>query len=118
MTEIKHTPGPWEVVSGAVYAQDGRPIAKMDRESGNGISPVERDANAHFIASAPDMAQRIEELEAVNRGLVRECETVIEWCKEKAEQAGLGYCLDDIIEESRLGIGVEAALRKAQEVKR
>ena len=62
---MKHTKGPWTCHSGAVYQDspdvypkgetNGIPIAHMDRESGNGTAPVERDANAHLIAAAPDL---------------------------------------------------------------
>ena len=57
-----HTLGPWKVITGAVYAERTRdgstvsaPIAKMDREIGNGIPPTERDANAHLIAASPSL---------------------------------------------------------------
>ena len=55
MTE--HTPGPWTVVSGAVETTEmgGIPIANMDREPGNGTLPVERDANARLMATAPEL---------------------------------------------------------------
>lgn len=56
------TPGPWLVESGAVYTWhqfgngwDKTPIAVMDRSPGNGTLPVERDANAYFIAAVPDL---------------------------------------------------------------
>ena len=54
-TTTGHTPGPWKVVSGAVETGSGIPIASMDRESGNGTLPVERDENARLIAAAPDL---------------------------------------------------------------
>ena len=60
-----HTPGPWTAHSGSVYKDGpnvwpkgddlGIPIARMDREAGNGTWPPERDANAHLIAAAPDL---------------------------------------------------------------
>lgn len=53
--EYPPTPGPWHVVSGAVETLDGTPIASMDRESGNGTAPTERDSNAALIAAAPEM---------------------------------------------------------------
>lgn len=58
---MKHTPTPWFVENGSVYAhytQLGRwwsawehriPIAHMDREPRNGTRPTERDANAEHI---------------------------------------------------------------------
>lgn len=70
MSKVKHTPGPWTCHSGAVYVdgpnvypkgeEDGIPIAKMDREVGNGTIPVERDCNAHLIAAAPEMFAALE----------------------------------------------------------
>lgn len=64
-----HTPGPWKVITGAVYRQsptrfDGFPIpiAHMDREIGNGTAPVERDANARLIAAAPQLLEALEGL--------------------------------------------------------
>lgn len=61
-----HTPGPWIVESGAVYTEHEYkcsipgcgvhiPIANMDREHGNGTTPVERDSNARLIGAAPDL---------------------------------------------------------------
>ncbi len=66
-TEATHTPGPWICHSGMVWKPaktkvdcacdadgDGEiPIARMDREPGNGTTPTERDANARLIAAAP-----------------------------------------------------------------
>ena len=52
---IEYTKGEWKVVSGMVETSTGIPIARMDREPGNGTIPVERDVNAHLIAAAPDM---------------------------------------------------------------
>jgi len=43
---------PWKVTSGTVETADGTPIAHMDRETGNGTIPTERDQNAHFIVEA------------------------------------------------------------------
>jgi len=63
--ETRYTPGPWACHSGSVYTDGGpvaTPIARMDREAGNGTSPTERDANAHLIAAAPCMYQLLEEV--------------------------------------------------------
>lgn len=62
-----HTPGPWACLHGSVYTQPLAgapiaPIARMDREAGNGTSPVERDANAHLIAAAPELLDALEEV--------------------------------------------------------
>ncbi len=53
----EHTSGPWKVVTGAVFTEGGVPIAMMDRETGNGTLPVERDHNAYLIAAAPDLLE-------------------------------------------------------------
>ena len=58
--DMTHTPGPWTVITGAVYTPNGTPIAMMDRESGNGTRPVERDANAKLIAAAPALLSALE----------------------------------------------------------
>ena len=51
-----HTPGPWIYESGMVYTVHGHiPIARMDREAGNGTSPAERDGNARLCAAGPDL---------------------------------------------------------------
>ena len=65
--DSKHTPGPWTAHSGAVYVDGpnvypkgddlGIPIARMDREPGNGTVPTERDANARLIAAAPALLE-------------------------------------------------------------
>ena len=61
----QHTPGPWIYHSGMVFKDgpnvypkgkdDGIPIARMDREPGNGTDPCERDANAKLCAAAPEL---------------------------------------------------------------
>lgn len=60
--KTEHTPTPWTCHSGSIWLDrptvypkgedTGIPIAKMDREPGNGTLPVERDANATFIVEA------------------------------------------------------------------
>lgn len=52
---MEHTPTPWKVESGMIYTQEGIPIARMDREPGNGTQPVERDENARFIVQAVNL---------------------------------------------------------------
>ena len=57
---MTHTPGPWFVSNGAVFApyvghdDESVCIARMDR-SEFGSRPTERDANANLIAAAPAM---------------------------------------------------------------
>lgn len=71
---MKHTKGPWVCHSGMVWKDgpdvypkgenNGIPIARMDRELGNGTVEVERDCNARLIAQAPEMLKALEELVA------------------------------------------------------
>ncbi len=72
MPNYPHTPGPWICHSGAVWKDGpnvypkgqemGIPIARMDREPGNGTQPVERDSNARLIAAAPELLEALAEL--------------------------------------------------------
>lgn len=48
----EHTRERLRVVSGMIETESGIPIAHMDREPGNGTSPVERDDTAHRIVLA------------------------------------------------------------------
>ena len=48
----KHTKERLRVLCGAIETERGIPIAHMDREPGNGTSPVERDDTAHRIVLA------------------------------------------------------------------
>lgn len=54
----KHTPGPYKVISGEIYASPDLikevRIAFMDRTTPD-TRPTERDANAHLLAAAPEM---------------------------------------------------------------
>lgn len=63
--KIQHTPGPWQVNSGAVFTESGAPIANMVRDetaTAAGIAPWERDKNAHLIAAAPELLEALEGL--------------------------------------------------------
>ena len=58
------TPGSWIVESGMVVTEtDHIPIAYMDRNVGNGTTPVERDNNAQLIAMAPAMFKVLSQIE-------------------------------------------------------
>lgn len=54
----EHTRGPWVCHSGMVWKPDGSPdgipICHMDRDTPK-TTPCERDKNAEFIATAPEM---------------------------------------------------------------
>ena len=65
------TLGPWECHSGMVWKND-IPIARMDREPGNGTMPVERDSNAHLIACAPELLASVRELTLALEAHLRE----------------------------------------------
>ena len=68
MKQVTHTKGPWYCIGGAVYADNNnhdpqKPIAFMCRA---GIPPVERDNNAHLIASVPARKEAMDtNLEAI-----------------------------------------------------
>jgi hypothetical protein len=66
---MAHTPGKWVTVSGTVETENGTPIAKMDRETGNGTLPVERDDNARLIAAAPEMEKTLLSLLTIVKGM-------------------------------------------------
>ena len=59
---VSITPGPWVMSSGMVETAAGVPIARMDREYGNGTQPVERDNNCRLIAAAPELLKSLTEL--------------------------------------------------------
>lgn len=62
----KYTPGPWTVISGAIYHSIKLiRLASMDRSGPNKAGPIECDANARLIAAAPEL---LETLEAIIQG--------------------------------------------------
>ena len=76
---MTHTPGPWVYSDGMVWKHrppepnrtvEAIPIARMDREPGNGTLPVERDDNARLIAAAPETAAERDRLKTINARLV------------------------------------------------
>jgi hypothetical protein len=46
----------WRMVSGAIETVTGIPIARMERETGNGTLPVERDENCRRIVTLHNQA--------------------------------------------------------------
>ena len=72
---MKHTKGPWTCHSGMVWKDgpdvypkgenNGIPIARMDREPGNGTVTTERDCNARLIAAAPELLDAATEMLSV-----------------------------------------------------
>lgn len=59
-----HTPGPWTVSHGSVYASNDVRVALMDRDEPCTL-PTERDANARLIAAAPALLEWLKDY--VNR---------------------------------------------------
>lgn len=79
MSEMKHTPGPWEVGDGVVSGSEH--IIYCDDATGSAVATVlfeplditgrsktERRANAHLISAAPDMYEALKA--AVDCGMV------------------------------------------------
>ena len=68
MPRSDFTPGPWHYCGGSIYMRrdvEGYGescVANMDRENPE-TSPVERDANARLIASAPSLFSALEGLQ-------------------------------------------------------
>ena len=59
----QHTPGRYTCQYGAVYTADGETrIALADRNTSR-TTPVERDANMHFLATAPLLLEALQEAE-------------------------------------------------------
>ena len=92
--ETKHTPGPWQVLSGSIYESkaneglDCTRIALMDRANFK-IIPTERDANARLIAAAPDMLEALTAAKARING---------EWDNPSLVKFGpLGTETDDVL---------------------
>jgi len=70
MSDTKHTPGPWTLIGKhgtAIWAGDAI-VAQVT--GARAFHPIAR-ANAELIASAPDMAARIERLEAALREFIK-----------------------------------------------
>jgi len=86
----QHTPGPWKVISGAVYTLDERPIAEMVRDKRAQLAKipaVERDENARFVARAPDMEKQLAQLRQDKAELL---EAIKRTAADRAYIAGLG----------------------------
>jgi hypothetical protein len=86
--KTKHTPTPWEEISGSIYQHPSigaAHIAGMDR-SEHLTKPTERDANAAFIVKAVNNHERLAHIVK----LFLDCFDDF----EKYPQ-GKGYCLND-----------------------
>jgi hypothetical protein len=67
---MKHTPGPWfleRITENAFHILDGdgeqSGLLAVVEDSGNGETPVK--ANAHLIATAPEMLEALERIEGL-----------------------------------------------------
>lgn len=94
MKEIKHSPGPWKVVNGWDEQGNGKYFPSViinqaaydnsDCHRGCIVVNVSHDqeveslmANAHLIASAPDMYQEIQSLRDLNKSLIEALNDVV-----------------------------------------
>lgn len=59
--ESKHTPGPWEAIGTAVYAEtpNGSREIIFSRHNTRSGTPEEQRANAHLIAAAPELLEAL-----------------------------------------------------------
>lgn len=65
MSDTKHTPGPWTLLP-------ARTLTNVKGPNGEQVCQLSIDSNdAELIASAPDMAARIERLEAALREFIK-----------------------------------------------
>lgn len=53
---MSHTPGPWNVIDGAVFIANAV-IVQHAAEFGEHVPTEERDANARLIAAAPELLE-------------------------------------------------------------
>lgn len=53
MSELKHTPGPWESFKGNIYGKGMQRISSVTNFGNN------QDANAKLIAAAPEMLEAL-----------------------------------------------------------
>ena len=111
MREAQPTPGPWIVASGSVYKavptdSDGWPkvcVAHMARSDVPETIPVERDANAHLIAAAPELLAAAEALVAAVEAMPKDYEL-------DTKEHGLAVSLN-----TRAGDLLRAAISKAHQ---
>jgi len=60
---VSHTPGPWEIVDGEVYAASAhRYIAEHRGIDGVNVTEEQREANLRLIAAAPDLLAVVRDL--------------------------------------------------------
>ncbi len=65
---MKYTKGPWRVISGSIYTNDGIiSIGKADREERH-TKPTDRDANVKLMACAPEMLEALKEVQLLISG--------------------------------------------------
>lgn len=106
MSERKHTPGPWEIIgddevcegvpcidisAGEMGTSEHRPVANVCctlDEDGDFVIVDEDRANAHLIASAPDLLEALEEVLPAFRAYLREAGDAHDWAiSDRAAEA-------------------------------
>lgn len=55
----KHTPGPWEAAANKVYGPSQVRVATCGQDNHKQTTVTEDDANARFIAAAPDLLEAL-----------------------------------------------------------
>jgi hypothetical protein len=61
-----HTPGPWKVLDATFDDKNKFPMYRISMDGGEGVIGA---ANARLIEAAPDLAERVDALEAENKRL-------------------------------------------------
>lgn len=82
MTNVAHTPGPWEAKGCVVWAIDGARGEKMSLVASTLTGELNEDrANAQLIAAAPETARKLAEAEARTAELESAVGAVNRWWK-------------------------------------
>lgn len=85
MSAPKHTPGPWHATgTGIVKDEQGRSLAIIQAPRGE-IPLAEAVANGELMASAPELASRIANLESLLAEKQRQCDQLTEACRAISE---------------------------------
>jgi hypothetical protein len=57
---MSHTPGPWHVAGSIIVTEAGQTIAQMQLSTPRDHPVIEKKANAHLVAAAPDLLGALE----------------------------------------------------------